>query len=62
LFVALTLVSILLAWIDRFFKLEATSRIRSTWKVLAEYDPIAGKIYRAWYPDADDGIDTPEAR
>jgi len=51
LFVTLTLVSVLLAWMDRFFRLEVAERIRSTWRILGEYDPIASKIYQAWYPD-----------
>lgn len=51
LFVTLTLVSALLAWMDRFFKLGAGDRIRNTWKILGDYDPIAREIYRVWYLD-----------
>lgn len=55
LFVTLTLVSVLLAWIDRVFQLGAAERIRNTWRILGEYDPIAREIYRAWYREANGG-------
>jgi hypothetical protein len=54
-FVTLVLVSVLLSWIDRVFQLGATERIRNTWRIVGEYDPVAREIYRAWYHEADGG-------